>query len=524
MKRRVQLLVILESALVFLASLFLPWAGNRALPCPHPGSAVCVLNLFANGGNTGWVSEFGGAAGLLALAMIAAAALELFGRAGTSRLPLPTASFALVFLSVMTATRLWNYTVYVGAYDHATASREVGMYLGLASAAVAFVWAVGPRALEPAPRVALVPAAGIALTCALLAAVLVQQLTLNVTHLAENLSPIAYAVSVNGGVVQAVACALACFLLPLWVRTSDRRQRLAFTAAIAVLTAAFLVPFRSVYSQWPWEFWLLLACAAALLALTLATAGGLRPAQRSGAEAAVVGAAIAFLVTLFLPWQAHCADSRCVTPTNGWSATGHAGVFTVLMLLGLLGYRRSFRELSVGAAVYVVAGGLATTSDSGLGYGAYLGFAAAAVLLSLAVRRLRPTLARLFPLVACLGFLAFVVAPMTRTHSLFEFQSPWTQSELAAAAIFVALRLFVRWSDRPKDSDEIVLLPLALLAVTGLDLIWARDRGISWEGLASVFLCLLLAAFGWIERHGRGLRLRVPDEIWRVDRISAGED
>jgi hypothetical protein len=66
-----------------------------------------------------------------------------------------------------------------------------------------------------------------------------------------------------------------------------------------------------------------------------------------------------------------------------------------------------------------------------------------------------------------------------------------------------------------------MLLPCALLAVTALDLIVdQREVGtISWEGWASVVLCVVLLALGWIERDGGLERLRVPDEIWRIDRL-----
>jgi hypothetical protein len=64
-----------------------------------------------------------------------------------------------------------------------------------------------------------------------------------------------------------------------------------------------------------------------------------------------------------------------------------------------------------------------------------------------------------------------------------------------------------------------------LLSLTVLDLIVARryDGVISWESWVSLGLCLFLATFGWIERKGGVEHLRVPEEIWRVDRLPGTE-
>ncbi len=66
-----------------------------------------------------------------------------------------------------------------------------------------------------------------------------------------------------------------------------------------------------------------------------------------------------------------------------------------------------------------------------------------------------------------------------------------------------------------------MLLPLALLVVTVLDVILGHHETgiINWEGWVSIGLCLLLAALGWLERNGGLENFRVPEEIWRVDRL-----
>ena len=119
---------------------------------------------------------------------------------------------------------------------------------------------------------------------------------------------------------------------------------------------------------------------------------------------------------------------------------------------------------------------------------------------------------------ACLAFLAIPVATLTGRLSLrLEFDSPWRLYWLEAAAILVALRLLGRWLSGPRADRELVLLPLALLTLTALNLIAERITGVSWEGWVSVVLGAVLVAFGWIERTGGIEKFRLP-EIWRVDR------
>ncbi|HEY2355338.1 MAG TPA: hypothetical protein VGH79_10620 [Gaiellaceae bacterium] len=529
MKGRLSHLFIVGGSLTFLASLYLPWAVNHTPPCPPSSTALVCAFSQQRFVQTGWFSEFGAAAGIVALALIASEVLKFVGRSRILRVPVPTAAFALLFLSGMTALTAWNSAVVQHAFGRGRPQSELGMYLGLASGAVVFIAAAGPRALRFSPRFSLAPIVGIALGLGLLAAVVVPQATFHVPASLMNGSVFpTWALELWGGTLQVAVCVLACFSLRLWGTAANARPRLALTAAIALLTAAFLAPIAGRYAHWPWELWLLLACAAGLLVLALLTARGVGLARPAVADAATVAAAIVLLVSLFLPWQGSCAPSTCSSTATGWAVTVHAGLFTVLMLLGLLGYRRSFRELSMGTALFVLAAGLGVATYGTLAYGAFIGFVGAALLLFSAVRRLRPIpgrrfLVRIVPLAACLGFLFFLVAPMTGSHATFELQSPWRFGyELAAVAIFLALRLVVRWSERPRDSDEIVLLPVALLAVTALDLILVRGYGISWEGWLSVVLCLLLAVSGWVERYRGGLpAFGIPEEIWRVDRISA---
>ena len=79
-----------------------------------------------------------------------------------------------------------------------------------------------------------------------------------------------------------------------------------------------------------------------------------------------------------------------------------------------------------------------------------------------------------------------------------------------------------RWLAGPKADDELVLLPLALLALTVLTVVEARRAFdvLTWQSWLALGLSVLLAALGWLERTDRLENLRVPEEIWRVDRLS----
>jgi hypothetical protein len=46
---------------------------------------------------------------------------------------------------------------------------------------------------------------------------------------------------------------------------------------------------------------------------------------------------------------------------------------------------------------------------------------------------------------------------------------------------------------------------------------------IGWESWVSIALCVLLAVLGWLERSSRLESFRVPEEIWRVDRLPEAE-
>jgi hypothetical protein len=172
-----------------------------------------------------------------------------------------------------------------------------------------------------------------------------------------------------------------------------------------------------------------------------------------------------------------------------------------------------------------------------LGYGSIVGFAAAALLLILALVPLRfprlernRLLVRLVPITLCLAYLAIVVLPWwdvlprrLQSQSLARFAPI---SWLTVAGALLAILLFGSWARRiarPSERpDRLVFIPLGLLALAAIDIIRLRDAGITWGGASIVGLCLLLALLGRVEQREGLESLRVP-EILRVDRLGPRE-
>jgi hypothetical protein len=147
-------------------------------------------------------------------------------------------------------------------------------------------------------------------------------------------------------------------------------------------------------------------------------------------------------------------------------------------------------ELAVGAGLLVATFGFELSAPSGsgfhFGYGSVVGFSAAALLLVLAVVRLRPPrfdrnrlFIRLVPITACLAYLVIVVLPWwdvlprrLQAQSLARFSPP---SWLTVAGALLAIHLLASWARRIANAsgsaDRLVLLPLALLVLAALDLI-----------------------------------------------------
>lgn len=429
----------------------------------------------------------------------------------------------------MNASELRGRGRFEGAFDRFHVQLGAGAYVGVASAAVACLAAVALRRNELARRPSVTSLAAVALTLGLLAAFLLPWLQLHIPHVARGAAT-GYRFVDRGDDSLIFPAALACFGLGLWTRSTPPGRRLVAAVGIAVLTVGG-VSVLGTHVHWNYEAWLQLGCSLGLVVLALVTGRGLRIGLPSATNATVVFGALLLVVSLFLPWQKFCVQGTCST-ASGWTQTDSvmAGGLAVTLLVLLLGFRHFFVELAVGAAVYVMAAGFAVTQnpEAHLGWGAPLGFAGGALLLFAAARRVhvvhsKQLLVRFIPLLTCVGFLAIPVAALTGRLSIqLELESPWRLFWLGTAAIVLTLRLFERWVSRPSDDAEFLLLPLALLTLTAMELIY--DRGsVDWQGWLTAALCVLLVALGWIERS-RGLKgIRVPEEFWRIDRLPEAE-
>jgi hypothetical protein len=517
--------VILGGSLTSLVSLYFPWL--NAAECVFRSSCITVNAPIVS--TFGW-GGFGQMAAVLALALAVGASAAAVDRDLATRLPLGWIAIALGIFALLSVAELWTSGI-TGAVGPVRIGLAPGAYVGLVGAGIAGAGAVAARWGEiMRPRRA-TAAAGTVITLALVASFALPALNASAYS--------AYAF----GSLAAYTCVFACLGLIAWAEPRPG-LRLATAVAIGTLVAAQLLPFRHSYGRWPYELWLLLACAAGLLVLGLVGSSGLRIERSSISKLAIVTGSVVLLVSLFLPWQSFCEAGTC-SSQRGWSTSAAlAGVFALGLLLVLVWEGRIVRECAIGGAIFVLTAGLAAAIPhaieySGrpgahahglinLDYGALLGFAGAAVLVIFGVARVRPipdkhVPVRLVPVLAALGLLAFAVAPNLLTvgdllsnTNLFSIQSPFlTLGLLGAVASLLTLRLVLRWFDRPGDHADVVLLPLALLALAALavihdaivtttdtSLLPIYGKGISWEGWVAVFLCLLLVACGWIARRG----------------------
>jgi hypothetical protein len=478
------LLVLLASSLVFLTSLYLPWETTPGVPVAP----------------TGWNSSFGQAAGLIALALAATTASALVRPSLQERLPLARCALALGYFGLL----VWAELRALGMFEQSNLANESvnygsGAYLGVASALVAVLVAQLMRRGEVARRLSVVSVAGTVLTLGLLAAFILPLLRV---HVPLNGSPTAFvfaAVSPERDTATIFAAGIVLFGAPVWADTRRVRERLAVAAATAILTGGTL----SLVAHWTSYSWLALGCSLGLVALAVAESRGLPLVVRSWTELTAAAGAVLLIAALFLPWQHGYSGS-------GWTFSFSAlagGLAVVLVTLLLVASGTLAAELALGSAILVLAAGFTLTGYSSVAYGAILGFAGAAGMLVNVGGALRPVpadrrLLRLTAVAACVAFVAIAVVPLTgRLSAHLELEAPWRLLWLQIAAVLVAFRLLGWWLAAGCRDHRLVTLPLALLALTALDLVYNRGDGLSWGGVATVGLCLLLAAFGWIERY-----------------------
>jgi hypothetical protein len=527
-------LLLLAGALLLLASLYLPWQEFRG--------RAGVFSLFAASPTLdGWSTAVGPAAALFALLLATMAVVALARPDLTARLPLGRCALFAGYFGLA-----------VGAQTRSVASGlqlqhvhfAYGAYLGIAGVVVALLAASVMRWRELVQCRSAARLAVLILVVGLLVALLLpwQRSTWGPPTLLGIASPAA--------VVAAVL--LLCLLVAWWRVDSAARAdgRLVLSAAAAVFTGAAVgsITFPGTYA---YGAWVGLGIAVALVALALIKGPQVSELTRPGPHALATGAAATLFVTgLFLPWQRACYTpgrglgplaGHCVS-TNGWTPTvgSAAAVLAIALVMVAVAPRRlavSGIELATGLGLLVATLGfqLIEGNDPGLhlefGYGSTIGFAAAALLVALAVTRLRPPRldwnrvpVRLAPIAACAGYLVVVVLPWwdvlpRHSQSVLRFAP---LSWLTIVGALVGIRLLGLWVRQIKgasgSADLLVILPLALLALAALDLIRLRANGITWGGGVVVGLCLLLVLSGRAEQLQGIQNLRVP-EILRVDRL-----
>jgi hypothetical protein len=507
-RNRLPALVLLACALTFLASLYLPWRDMSI------------------GSSDGWSTEAGVAASLAALVLVAGSTAALVRQSALSRLPLAPAALAVLCLAVGSLLVLRaGFDSFAALHD---AHFAYGAYIGIASAGLALLAAVAlERASIRLPNAA--EAVAMVLVAGLLASYLLDWAT------AGGQTSAAFPGVVLSVVV--LAAGALCFAL-------RGAPRLYAAAAIALLTGAGV---NGVASE-PlvtvrYGAWMALGFAVALVALAAIAWPRTKPALASAASVLIAGAAAVFVVSLFLPWQKLCAPNGqtlgaglglCVS-TTGW-ATGEqgavAGALALAVILAALVASRAAATLELALAIAIltasagqeIGGRFGGAVGWGFGYGAYVGFAAAGVLLVGAFLRLRlrrpergPALVRLVPLAAVLACFCAIALPLWGVlPGRWSPEVDVLRSWYAILAMLLTLHLIRCWLD--EAGEQLVFLPLAVLALTAIDLVQGRGQGMTWGGGILVGLCLFLALLGWRERAGGLEDFHVP-EILRVDRL-----
>jgi hypothetical protein len=536
---------------LLLASLYLPWQTQSCATGEvreyFQGQPVCaVLDLFSGERTTdGLSSELGPAAALFALLLAALAAVAWARPSLGRRLPLGRggllASYFGLAVGIETHTRA-NPEGFEGHYGY-------GAYVGLAAMIVILAAAAAARRAEVARYLSATRLVLLALVVGLLVAFLLpwwelsEYGSLTITYIGLQ-SPAA-----------SVAATLALCLPAFWSHTKARSdERLGFAAAVALFTGGAAVSLMAFEADRAYGVWPALGIALVLVVWALLAARPDRswPAQVSWRQLAAGAAGALFLAALFLPWQRWCYDAdkdfgplagRCISE-NAWGWEGVVGaaaaVLAIVLVVSVLEPGRlplSVVELTAGFGVLVVTMGfLVEDRDgqgirAGYGYGSIIGFVLAAALIVLALVPLRVpkldprrALVRSAPIAACVAYLAIIVVPWWGV--LPPFESKYVVivpavSWLTIAGALLAIRLLRLWVLQIagfRGSPELVLLPLALLALATVDFINQGTAVATWGRGALAGLCLLLVLLGRIEQRGTLEKFRIPEAL-RVDRI-----
>jgi hypothetical protein len=344
-----------------------------------------------------------------------------------------------------------------------------------------------------------------------------------------------------------VAAAAAVWLLVgFWSPRYDARLRLPLAGSVALLTGAAFSSTEAP-STYAYGAWMGLASGLALLAVSLAAdASNVRPGRPPGRELVTAAVAGLLVTSLFLPWQTFHygrdpslgqASGRSIS-ADGWGLHGTVAAVIALWLFFSAVWPRETRPQGHFVSSAAIAVLLATTGfrllngeygdvRGEISYGAKVGFAAAALIVVLALARARlrhvdrPVL--LAPIAVCCAYVVTVVLPwwdllpLSAQQDLrFGDSSAGDPYWLTTACVLLVLALAHAWAT--SEGDRLVVLPAAMLALAAVVLFAARNEGIAWGGGIVVGLSLLLILLGAVERGGGLESIRVPD-ILRVDRL-----
>jgi hypothetical protein len=530
MNRRLPLFLLLASALAFLVSLFLPW---RESTVPNAGnlSIQGFLELASGGGHIdGWLAISGDVAVLLVVAVVLATVTALRRSELAARLPLTGLGVALGYFAVAVAHETHTLASELGAITRQTrtTSWTYGFYLGIASAGVAVLSGLALRRSESRRLQGTADGVAGGLGVALLIAFLLPW---------ANYGGVSN-YSAHG--IQAPPAAIAALGVILgagWLYSeAGRRWRLPAAIAAAILTGGAAAAL-AIAGEYAYGTWIGIGCAISLVVLEAVRAWPERLPVPPHALIVRVGAAALLIVALFLPWE---ENNPSGVSYDGWvTSTGAAAGGLCLLLLASPALPKAegfVLDAVVGVAIFVSAAGTSYREELiffRVGYGAFLGIAAAGILLASVLRPWRPgpldrrrALARAVPLAASILCVAAAVVPLWFLLPVSEtFQSYALYGSMAVPGVLLGLYLVRLWASRVRGPEStghrLTVVPLVLLTLASLELIRFRDNSdVIWGAIILVGLSLLLIVFGWIEEEG----VRVPEEIWRVDRLPPVED
>lgn len=555
-KRSWPALVLFGGGLLLLASLYLPWQSPASSSCSeqgyfgNQGDTVCgLLNLFS-GGRTidGLSSEVGRAAALFGLLLVALAAAAWIRPRLASRLPLGRCALLAGYFGVAVGAQTRSDADQQGVDE--TLHYASGAYVGLAAVIVVLVAAGVERREELARYRSLSRLVMLVLVGGLLAAFLLPWWEQEYFG-ADNEVVATFTTPGIASAAAAVAAALALCLPVLWSRVgATLAERLGLAAAIVLFTGGASVSLEPFFGDRALGVWVALGLAGSLLLFALVDGPrSVRLAQSSWRQLSAAGAGALFLAALFLPWQSWCYDANqgfgplgghCLS-TNAWSLSmpaAAASLLAIALVVAVLQPRRhlSVVELAAGFGLLVATIGFSLQEGGGGGfhvghaYGSTIGFTLATGLIVLALARSRlPTLdwrraaVRLVPIAACAAYLTIIVLPLWDVFQE-DFHTPPIYpplSWLTIAGALLGIHLLGLWARQIAGASggaELVLVPLALLALATVDLINQRAEAATWGRGAVVSVCLLLALLGRIEQREGLESFRIPGAL-RVDRL-----